>query len=287
MNKFLKIAHYSILGLVLLALVAGGLFVYKTFYGFNFYDTDPPELPADLGEQSVLVFSKTNAFRHDEAIEASLPVFRQMADDNGWTLFKTENGAVFNPEQLQQFDVVVWNNVTGKALNPEQREHFRNWLMQGGGYVGIHASGDFSHQWDWYEQEVIGARYSHHTMHPQFQQGQLTLERDETNPQLSEGLPETWVREEEWYIFYDNPRDRGFTVLYTLDGTGINPDGTIRLLLPDRDFGMGEDHPVAWYRTLEEGRTFYTSMGHQAGAFGEDHFQRMLVNAIRWAGGFD
>ena len=32
----------------------------------------------------------------------------------------------------------------------------------------------------------------------------------------------------------------------------------------DKNFGMGKDHPVAWYRRLEKGRTFYTSIGHDA-----------------------
>jgi uncharacterized protein len=285
MKKFIKVSLITIAGLALLAIVAAGLFAWKVMYGFNFYDTNPPELP-DLGERAVLVFSKTNAFRHHEAIEASQPVFREMADELGWSQFSTENGAIFNQEQLQKFDVVVFNNVSGKALNPEQREHFRNWLEGGGGYVGIHAAGDFSHQWDWYENEVIGARFSHHTMRPQFQEGTLSIEINEQHQQITHGLPESWVREEEWYVFYNNPRDRSFTILYRLDGEEINPDGSIPLLAPNKDFGMGSDHPVAWYRELEEGRTFYTSMGHQAEAFSEEHFLTMIENAIHWTGRF-
>ena len=158
-----------------------------------------------------------------------------MAEQNGWSVFSTENGAIFNADQLDHFDVVVWNNVSGKALNSEQREVYKNWLENGCGYVGIHASVDFSHQWVWYEQEVIGAEYSHHTLEPQFQEGHLILETDDNHPQISEGLPEEWVREEEWYVFYENPRDRGFSILYTRDGTQINPDGTIPLIAPDND----------------------------------------------------
>ena len=49
MKKYLKIALYSIAALLLLAVASGGLLIYKTFYGLNFYDTTSPELPADLG----------------------------------------------------------------------------------------------------------------------------------------------------------------------------------------------------------------------------------------------
>ncbi|NBC66578.1 MAG: ThuA domain-containing protein [Bacteroidetes bacterium] len=273
--------------LILLAFTVGGLFLYKITYGFNFYETEPPELPANLGDQSVLLFSKTNAFRHGEAIEASIPAFQEMAEDNGWSIFVTDNGAVFNPEQLASFDVVIWNNTSGKVLNSEQREHFRNYLENGGGFVGIHAAGDNSHQWDWYETEVIGARFSHHPLNPQFQEGQLTLEPDSIHQNLYEGLPETWTRTDEWYIFYNNPREDGFNILYRLDGSQIEPDGNIPILASDKNWGMGEDHSIAWYNSVGEGRVFYSAMGHQASAFEEAEHLRMLENAIRWAGRFD
>ena len=185
------------------------------------------------------------------------------------------------------FDVVVWNNTSGKVLNPEQRDHFRNYLENGGGFVGIHAAGDNSHQWDWYEDEVIGARFSHHPMNPQFQEGDLSLETDSADSILIDELPTSWTREDEWYIFYNNPREVGFTILYRLDGSEINPNGNIPLLASDREWGMGEDHPIAWYNSVGEGRTFYSAMGHQAGAFEEVNHLRMLENAIRWAGRFD
>lgn len=287
MKKALKIILYSLLGLILLAFTAGGLFIYKVTYGFNFYETEPPELPANLGEQSVLLFSKTNAFRHDEAIEASIPAFREMAEVNGWSIFVTDNGAVFNPDQLQRLDVVVWNNTSGKVLNAEQRGHFRNYLENGGGFVGIHAAGDNSHQWDWYEDEVIGAQFSHHPMNPQFQEGNLTLEAESTDSTLTEELPESWTREDEWYIFFNNPRVDGFSILYRLDGSQINPSGNIPLLASDKDWGMGEDHPIAWFNSVGEGRTFYSAMGHRGSAFEEPNHLKMLENAIRWAGRFE
>ncbi len=287
MKKTLKIIFYSLLGLIMLAFIGGGLFIYKITYGFNFYETEPPVLPANLWEQSVLLFSKTNAFRHGDAIEASIPAFQQMADENGWAIFVTDNGAVFNPEQLEQFEVVIWNNTSGKVLNPGQREHFRKYLENGGGFVGIHAAGDNSHQWDWYEDEVIGARFSHHPLHPQFQEGYLTLEAESEDSTLTEELPESWTREDEWYNFYNNPREGGFNILYRLDGSKIKPSGNIPILASDKDWGMGEDHPIVWYNSVGEGRTFYSAMGHQGSAFQEPDHLQMLENAIRWAGRFE
>lgn len=45
---------------------------------------------------------------------------------------------------------------------------------------------------------------------------------------------------------------------------------------------MGKDHPVAWCHALGKGRTFYTSMGHDATAWKLEPFVRMLENAVNW-----
>ena len=283
-KRKLKIVLLSLLGLVLLLVIAMGLFIYKAAYGFNFYESTPPELPSDLVGNTVLVFSKTNGFRHGEAIEASIPAFKKMAKDNGWSMYVTDNGAVFNPEQLQKFDVVIWNNTSGKTLDKEQREHFKNYLENGGGFVGIHAAGDNSHQWDWYEQEVLGTLFSHHTMNPQFQKATMHLE--EGNATLTASLLAAWEREEEWYMFYNNPRDKGFQVLYTVDETNMNPSGNIKFLASNKDWGMGEDHPIVWFHPLDKGRVVYSALGHARSAFQEPNHLNMLENAIKWAGNF-
>ena len=66
--------------------------------GVQVYETQAPELPADLPSPAILVFSKTNGFRHEEAIPAANELFAQFARDNGWGYFQTENGAAFSSE---------------------------------------------------------------------------------------------------------------------------------------------------------------------------------------------
>jgi type 1 glutamine amidotransferase len=283
-KRTIKKVLLAILGVILLMFIGMGIFMYKALYGINFYDSTPPELPNNLTGNTVLVFSKTNGFRHGDAIEASLPAFEKMANANGWKLFSTDNGAVFNPEQLQKFDVVIWNNTSGKTLDEEQRQHFKKYLENGGGFVGIHAAGDNSHQWDWYTQEVLGTLFSHHPISPQFQTATMHLE--DSDPKLTIGLDETWERHEEWYMFFDNPRDKGFDVLYTVDESTINPSGNIPILASDKDWGMGEDHPVVWYHPLKKGRVIYSSLGHSGESFKEQGHLILLENAIKWAGKF-
>ena len=285
MKKIIKIIGLSILGLFFLLVIAAGLFVYKAKYGFNFYETSIPELPSNLGKKSILLFSKTNGFRHGEAIKASTPAFEKMAAENGWSLFICNSGAVFNESQLQKFKVVIWNNTSGKVLNTEQRSAFRNYLESGGGFVGLHASGDGSHQWEWYQDKVIGAKFSHHPLNPQFQKATMKIEN--TDSIVMDGLTPLWDREEEWYIFHDNPRKKGSNILYTVDETNINPSGNLRFLASDKDWGMGADHPIVWFHEVEAGRALYSALGHQGSAFEELNHLRMLQNGINWAGKFN
>ncbi|MEM7660385.1 MAG: ThuA domain-containing protein, partial [Bacteroidota bacterium] len=72
MKKFFKILGISLLVVVLVVVGAGAWFIHRITNGKQVYEQEAPTLP-DLPRFSVLVFSKTNAFRHGEAIEASLP----------------------------------------------------------------------------------------------------------------------------------------------------------------------------------------------------------------------
>src|ERR687897_3518150 len=64
---------------------------------------------------NVLVFSKTEAFRHD-SIPAGIAAIEQLAQDNDFTVTATEDAAVFNDDDLAQYDVVIWLLTTGDVL---------------------------------------------------------------------------------------------------------------------------------------------------------------------------
>lgn len=288
MKRLIKFILYGILGLFLLAIIGIGGFIYRVQYGLPFFDSDPPTLPTEMRDFSVLLFSKTNGFPHTEAIKAAKPAFEKMSQKNGWTLFTTDNAAIFNKDQLAKFDVVIWSNATGKNLTEEQRADFKNYMESGGGFVGIHGTGDASHHWDWYYETLIGANFSHHPLSPQIQAADIHLECDSTSNFPCLGLPNTTNRADEWYVFFDNPRKNNFTVLYTLDETGLTMNGNIPILVKDKNFGMGDDHPIVWYKCLPNGgRTFYSAMGHTGNSFEESAHLELLERAIKWAGKID
>jgi len=245
--------------------------------GVKVYETDAPALPDDLASPAILVFSKTNGFRHEEAIPAANALFAGFAEADGWGFYQTENGATFTPENLARFDAVVFNNVSGDVFTPEQREAFRAFVENGGGFVGIHGSGgDNSYAWEWYVDELIGAQFIGHPMDPQFQQATLKVE-GASHPATAL-LPREWQRTDEWYSFEASPRAKGHNVLLTIDEASYSPVG-----LFGSDLHMGEDHPMAWWHCQGDGRAFYSALGHTPESYEEGEHIAMLLGATRWA----
>jgi hypothetical protein len=280
-KKIIKIALWSLLALLFLAAGALSLFIYKVKYGFPVsYETEKPPLNIPAGKKAVLLFSKTTGFRHGESIEAGKQTLASLAAKNDWYLYDTEAGGIFNSEQLPRFHAVIFNNSTGRVLNDAQQQTLEQYVENGGTLIGIHGAGDDSHHWPWYEQNLLGAKFSHHPIEHQLQEVQLQLDSS-ANSTLAQYLPATWTHTEEWYVFFSHPAENGFQTLYHIDGEKIDPNGNL-LWVTDKKFGMGKHHPVAWYRQVGKGRSFYTSIGHEARAWKQEPFLRMLENALAW-----
>jgi uncharacterized protein len=254
--------------------------IYRVTIGYHRYETVPPLLPSSLNDRAILVFSKTNGFRDEPAIKASNAALVAIGQRRGWSTFVTETAAVFNVDQLRLFKAVVWNNTSGDLLTTDQREAFKNYLEQGGGFVGIHgAGGDRSYKWAWYVQTLIGAQFIGHTMKPQFQQA--TIQIEDAGDSIMQGLPAKWTRTDEWYSFAQSPRAAGMHILATLDEKSYDPH------MFSKDISMGGDHPVIWKHCVVNGRAFYSALGHDASAYEEPAYIGLLERAIAWAAGFE
>lgn len=236
-------------------------------------DAVPPTLPAFERERAVLVFSKTNGFRDSAQIEAANAALAGMLASRGWDGFTSENAAVFNPDALARFDVVVLNSISGNVFTDAQRAAFRQWVEDGGGVVALHgAGGDLRYDWSWYVDTLIGAQFIGHTSKPkQFQDA--TVQVAEPAHPAMQGLPPEWRRQDEWYAFDRVPSGHGTRILARLDEDSYEP------ALEHR---MG-DHPIVWTRCIARGRVFYSALGHKADTYAEPLHLRMIDGAIGWA----
>lgn len=241
------------------------------------YDHKPPVLPKELPRPAILVFSKSNGFRDDPSVNAAAAALKAMGEHNHWSMAFTDNAAVFNAADLKRFDAVVWNNVSGDVLTNAQRQDFKSYIENGGGFAAVHGSGgDFYYDWDWYADTLIGARFLSHPMSPQFQAAKLKVD-DRSDP-IVKGLPADWTMTDEWYSFKSDPRGKGAHVLVTLDESTYSP------MTGKVDIRMG-DHPIAWTQCIGNGRSFYSAIGHRPEGYTEPNTNKLLEQGVAWAAG--
>ena len=279
--RLVRIAAWSLA--VLLVLVVAASFhpmvrsVYRAINPSTSYDTETPAVP-ELTDPAVLVFSKTNGFRHADAIQEGAQALRGIAQRRGWSLFHTENGAVFDTPILNRVRALVWLNTSGAPLSTSQRKAVRAWIEGGGGFVGIHAALDDSHRsWEWYQRTVVGAKFIGHTMdHPRVP---INVERSD-HPAMAH-LGKSWEWADEWYSFDQSVRkEDGVEVLASLDESTYEP--RMKFLWIDQDLAMG-DHPIIWTREVGAGRAFLSALGHNGSAFQAEEYQAVLADGIAWA----
>lgn len=243
------------------------------------YDDDRPKFKLSKGETRVLLFEKITGFRDSPSVAAATAAFDALARRNGWAIVVSDKGGAMHPAVLRQFDVVVWNNVSGDVLTLTQRKAFRTFIENGGGFVGIHGSaGDPEYFWDWYADTLIGARFIGHPNDPQFQDAQVVIEPSASG--IGHKIDPRWTMNDEWYSFAKSPRLDGAHIVATLNEETYKP-GTSRFV--ETPLAMGKDHPIIWTRCVGKGRSFYSAIGHRPEIYSDDRYLTLLEQGVSWA----
>jgi uncharacterized protein len=213
--------------------------------------------------KQVLVFSKTQAYRHASITEGKQALL-QLGLENQWAVDTTEDASVFITENLKKYKTVVFLNTSGNVLNEEQQIAFQNYIRSGGSFIGIHAASDTEKDWPWYN-NLVGAYFKGH---PKPQHARYNVV-DKTFPAVS-FMPDTINRFEEIYNFYNFKKEL-VKVVMTVDEKSYSGGN------------MGDFHPIAWYHKYEAGKSFFTAWGHHPETFKEELFLKHITAAIKWA----
>jgi type 1 glutamine amidotransferase len=221
----------------------------------------PAAAPAAADAPRVLVFTRTEGFRHD-SIPDGLRVLRQA----GLRVTATEDPRALTLRALRRHDALVFLQTTGDVLDAPQERAVERYVRGGGGWAGIHAAADTEYRWPFYRTLLGGARFR---SHPEIQQASLdVVHRD--HPATAR-VPRRWTRTDEWYAF--SARPTAARVLLRIDERTYDPGAA----------AMGADHPMAWHRRVGRGRAFYTALGHTRESYAEPAFRRHLLGGVRWA----
>ncbi|MEX0599903.1 MAG: ThuA domain-containing protein, partial [Rhodothermales bacterium] len=213
----------------------------------------------------VLVFSKTEGFRHD-SIESGVASVHELGDEQGFSVTSTENASEFTADNLARYDVVVFLNTTGDVLDASHEAAFEGFIRAGGGYVGVHSAADTEYDWEWYG-DLVGGYFE---SHPATQEADVAV-LDPAHPATAH-LPSRWTRTDEWYNYQANPRGEVHVMATVVEKSYEGGE-------------MGHDHPIVWAHEYDGGRAFYTGMGHTPESYADPLFQDHLLGGIRWAAG--
>jgi cytochrome c len=213
--------------------------------------------PDDKPEYRVYVFTRGAP---TSLSTAAVKAVKDLGKANGFTVQSNGDPTQFTEENLARFRAVILLANAGNALNADQQAAFEAYYTNGGGVLAIHSAIETEPDWDFLT-EVLGARSSGRTTS---QAG--TIKVADRVHEASSVLPEYWNRTESWYNFDVNVR--GFShVLATVGGT------------------MGFDHPIAWCKDFQGGRSFYTGVGSTSAGFSDPLYRAHLLGAIRWTSG--
>jgi PKD repeat protein/type 1 glutamine amidotransferase len=225
---------------------------------------DPPE-HSNGNRYKVLVFTKATAERH-ESTAAGVAALRQLGNQFRFAVHVTDDASKFDEPHLKQYRVVVFLNTSGDVLTDAEQAAFEAYYRDGGGFVGVHSAIETEPDWSFFT-DILGTRAAGASGVTE-----ATVKvADRVHP-ASETLPEYWRHTDQWYNFTSNVR--GFShVLATVDERTYD-GGT-----------MGFDHPIAWCKDYQGGRSFYTGLGDTPTSFATAELRAHLAGAIEWAAG--
>ena len=241
--------------------------------------------------RKLLVFSLCKGFHHS-VIPFGQATFVEMGKKSGAFEAVVSDGiAQFEPENLKQFDAVLFNNSTGEAFMPpkekfdkmseEERKkaeaydaHLKKSLLDfvksGKGLVGIHAATDAFYQWPAYG-EMMGGYFDGHPWNER-----VGIKIDAPDSPINAAFKgKGFLVADEIYQLRDYSRET-HRVLLSLDvaQTDMTKDGIKRA---DKDF------VISMIREYGGGRIFYCALGHRSRIFYTKEILDHMLAGIQFA----
>lgn len=214
----------------------------------------PPAKPAQ--PRKLLVFTACKGFRHSSIPYATTALKVLGKQTDAFTVVESDDPNVFQPDRLRQFDAVCFNNTTGELFTDAAlKKSLVDFVLNGGGLVGIHAAADCFYEWPAYG-EMMGGYFDGHPWNEE-----VTIRVEEPDHPLTRmfhGQPLKIA--DEIYQFRAPYSREKLRVLLRLDpqGTDMTKSGIKRT---DQDFA------VSWIHNQGLGRVFYCSLGHRHDVF--------------------
>jgi type 1 glutamine amidotransferase len=222
--------------------------------------------------RKVLIYWKCEGFFHEGGIRWGNKAFELMGEKTGaYSVVVTDDINMFEPEKLQQFDAVIFNNTTGQNFGEEKhRKALLEFVNNGKGIVGTHAATDSWYRWP-EGAAMMGALFNGHPW------GRCAVKLDDPNHPLSKafGGKGFWMNDEMYKMKEPYSREK-LRVLLSFDMSRMDENA-------DKAGRPDHDNPIAWIQQVGKGRVFYCSFGHQDHIFYTKELLQFYLDGIQYA----
>jgi len=222
--------------------------------------------------RKVLLFGRCEGFNHAGGIAGANKAFELMGEKTGaFSTTASTDMAVFDPQTLNQFDAVVFNNTTGlKFANPKHREALVQFVRGGKGMIGVHSSTDNFYNWP-EGAAMMGALFAGHPW------GRCAVRLDDPQHLLLKAFGgKGFYIQEEMYKMREPYSRAKLRVLLSMDLSHMSKK--------DDEAGRADkDNPIAWIQEIGKGREFYCSFGHDRPIFFNKAINQFYLDGIQYA----
>lgn len=230
----------------------------------------PADYAADRVRFRVLfVWNPAAEPAHVEFDQQALRFFHKLSYGEGFT-YDVRTACPASLDTLRQYEVVVMLNALPDS--PAARKAFQDYMEQGGGWLGFHATGynDANTHWPWLNEFLGCGPFLCNNWPPQ----PALMEVESRQHSVTRNLPEQFVAPaSEFYQFTPSPR--------------ANNDVEVLVSISPRNYPFGikdivthGDFPVVW--TNKRYHMVYLNMGHGDEAFIDATQNLLFTNAFRW-----
>lgn len=241
----------------------------------------------------IAFYTAQNDKAHISYVHEANRWFPKAAAKYNFSYDSTDNWNNLNSEFLAKYQVVLFFDT--RPEEPAQREAFKKYMENGGGWMGFHFAGfaltpsKYPQNWDWYHNEFLGSgSYKSNTWRPT---SAILRVEDRKHPSTKH-LPKTFkTAPNEWYRWTnDLTKNPDIDILMSIDSTSF-PLGTGPK--PHEIWHSGY-YPVVW--TNKKYKMIYSNIGHNdidyenktnkelSFTFSNETQNKFLIDALMWLG---
>ncbi len=181
-----------------------------------------------------------------------------------------DHSEIFEDISGWDYDVIVLYNMT-QNISPKRQENFTKLLKQGVGLVALHHSMGSFQQWPEYSKIIGGKYYLKPSGEYDVEHQASTFKHDmdinvniaDTSHPITRGMSDFQIHDE------------------TYKGCGFEKDNQVLLTTDHSD----SDKSIGWARRYGKARVCGIQLGHDAAAYKNPNYRKLIVRAIRWCAG--